>query len=32
MIGYDNAFYFYALTCLMSLPVLSLVTIKKQAG
>ena len=32
MIGYDNAFYFYALTCLMSLPVLSLVTIKKQPG
>jgi DHA2 family multidrug resistance protein len=32
MIGYDNAFYFYALTCLMSLPVLSLVTIKKQGG
>ena len=32
MIGYDNAFYFYALTCLVSLPVLSLVTMKKQAG
>jgi DHA2 family multidrug resistance protein len=32
MIGYDNAFYFYALTCLVALPVLSLVTIKKQMG
>ena len=29
MIGYDNAFYFYALTCLISLPVLSLVTMKR---
>lgn len=32
MIGYDNAFYFYALTCLIALPVLSLVTMKKQSG
>ena len=32
MIGYDNAFYFYALTCLVSLPVLSLVTMKKPDG
>ena len=29
MIGYDNIFYFYALTCLIVLPVLSLVTVKK---
>ena len=29
MIGYDNIFYFYALTCLIALPVLSLVTVKK---
>ena len=29
MIGYDNVFFFYALTCLFSLPVLSFVTIKK---
>ena len=29
MIGYDNVFYFYAVTCLVALPVLSLVTVKK---
>ena len=29
MIGYDNAFYFYALTCLMALPVLSMVKMNK---
>jgi hypothetical protein len=29
MIGYDNIFYFYSLTCLIALPVLSLVTVKK---
>ena len=30
MIGYDNTFYFYFLTCLLSLPLLSLVTISRQ--
>ena len=32
MIGYDNAFYFYALTCLVALPILSLVRIKKSVS
>ncbi|MBH67060.1 MAG: MFS transporter [Rhodospirillaceae bacterium] len=30
MIGYDNVFYFYALTCLFSLPVLSFITMRKS--
>ncbi len=32
MIGYDNAFYFYALTCLMALPVLCLVKMKSRTN
>ncbi len=32
MIGYNNCFYFYALTCFATLPMLAMVTLKKPAA